>query len=194
MELAAHQRKLLGLFRSMYQVRSEDDAYIHRVAQSKDLEEARRNIFLWRLFVLERTAVLTFTLLKRRNLLEETLRAFITRHNISPFRETQAPAFLEALGSHHDSLIASVAQFELALLKVRQGDASAYVVPWSVEPHAVLNSLARDLPLEDRVPEGAYQILVSRDIPSQFQIVSVGAESVPDWTARESRKALDRDD
>jgi hypothetical protein len=173
MDLAAHQRKLLGLFRSTYQVRADDDAYIHRVAQSKDLEEGRRNIFLWRIFVLERTCVLTFTLLKRRNLLEETLNAFITHHNISPFRETQAPAFLEALSGHHDSLIASVAQFELALLRVRQGDPGSYVVPWNVEPHTILNCLARDIPLEDNVPEGAYQILVSRDLPSRFQIVSV---------------------
>jgi hypothetical protein len=40
---------------------------------------------------LERTCVLTFTLLKRRNLLQETLSAFITQHNISPFsRDTGA--------------------------------------------------------------------------------------------------------
>lgn len=173
MDLAAHQRKLLGLFRSTYQVRADDDAYIHRIAQSKDLEEGRRNIFLWRIYVLQRTCVLTFTLLKRRNLLEETLNAFIMRHNISPFRETQAPAFLEALSGHHDSLIASVAQFELALMKVRQGDPRSYVVPWNVEPHTILNSLARDIPLDDKVPEGVYQIVISRELPSQFQIAGL---------------------
>jgi hypothetical protein len=84
MDLADHQRKLLGLFRSTYQVRADDDSYIRGVAQSKDLEEARRNVFLWRIYVLERTCVLTFTLLKRRNLLKKTLNTFITRHNISP--------------------------------------------------------------------------------------------------------------
>ena len=173
MDLAAHQRKLLGLLKCTYQARADDDAYIQRVAQSKDLEEARRNIFLWRIYVLERTCVLTFTLLKRRNLLEQTLSAFITGHNISPFRETQAPAFLEALSGHDDSLIASVAQFELALMKVRQGDPGSYAVPWNVEPHAILNSLARDIPLEDEPPDGSYQILVSRDLPYRFQIVSV---------------------
>ena len=46
MDLAAHQRKLLGLFRSTYQVCGDDEAYIHKVAQSRDLEEGRRNIFL----------------------------------------------------------------------------------------------------------------------------------------------------
>ena len=172
MDLAAHQRKLLGLFRCTYQARADDDAYIQKVAQSKDLEEARRNIFLWRIYVLERTCILTFTLLKRRNLLEETLSAFIMQNNISPFRETQAPAFLESLSGHHDSLIASVAQFELALMKVRHGDPGSYAVPWNVEPHVILNSLARDIPLEAKPREGPYQILVSRDLPSRFQIVS----------------------
>jgi hypothetical protein len=173
MELAAHQRKLLGLLRSTYAGSTDDDAYIRRVAQSKDLAEAQRNIFLWRIYVLERTSALTFTLLKQRLLLEETLRAFIARHNISPFRETQAPAFLEALSGHPDSLIASVAQFELALLRVKQGDPCSYVVDWYVEPYAILNCLARDIPLKDRAPEGAYQTLVSRDLPHQFEIVVV---------------------
>src|SRR5215469_1289389 len=113
MDLATHQRKLLGLFRSTYQVRGDDEDYIHRVAQSKDLEEGRRNILLWRVWVLERTAVLTFNLLKRRHLLEEAVSAFMRQCNISPFRETQTPAFLEAMSGHADSLVASVAQFEL---------------------------------------------------------------------------------
>jgi hypothetical protein len=171
MDLATHQRKLLSLFRSNYEVRPDDDAYIQRVARSKDLEEARGNIFLWRVWVLERTAPLTFTLLKRRDLLQETVCAFIKGHNISPFRETQAPAFLGGLSDHHDSLIASVAQFELALLKVKQGDRGFYVVRWAIEPHTILNSLARGLPLEDKAPEGAYEVHISRELPSQFLIV-----------------------
>jgi hypothetical protein len=179
MDLPTHQRKLLGLFRSNYEVRPEDDAYIQRIARSKDLGEARGNIFLWRVWVLERTAPLTFNLIKRRHLLQETVCAFIKEHNISPFRETQAPAFLGALSGHHDSLIASVAQFELALLKVKQGDPGFYVVRWEVEPHTILNSLAKDLPLEDKVPEGAYEVHISRELPSLFQIVRVHGEGRP---------------
>ena len=97
MNLAEHQRKLLGLFRSTYKVRHDDDPYIRKVARSKDLAEGRRNIFLWRHWVLERTAVLTFRLLKRRQLLEPAGNAFMMQYNISPFRETQTPAFLETM-------------------------------------------------------------------------------------------------
>ena len=175
MDLAAHQRKLLGLFRSTYQVCGDDEAYIHKVAQSRDLEEGRRNIFLWRVWVLERTAVLTFNLLKRRGLVEEAVGVFMRQSNISPFRETQTPAFLEAMSGHPNSLVASVAQFELALLKVKQGDAGSYVVPWNHgEPLAILNSLAKDVPFEGSVGEGAYQILISCDLPSQFKVVALG--------------------
>jgi hypothetical protein len=171
MDLANHQRILLGLIRSNYQVRSEDDSYFHKVSRSRDLEEARGNIFLWRVYVLERACILTFTLLKQRGLLKQELDTFIRQHNISPFRETQPPDFLEALTFHKDHLIASVAQFELALWKVRQGDPASYKVAWSVEPHSILNNLAKDRPInEEIVPRGDYEILISRALPFLFQI------------------------
>jgi len=176
MDLATHQRKLLGLFRTTYQVCDDDDAYIRKVAESKDLAEGRRNISLWRIYVLERTCTLTVNLLRRRNLLGEALSNFIAKNNISPFRETQAPAFLEELTHHQDHLIASVAQFELALMKVREGSPHSYVVTWCVDPYSILNSLAKDAPLDGDVIEGTYKVMISRDIPGQFQICSAPRE------------------
>lgn len=171
MELANHQRILLGLIKSNYKLRPEDDSYFHKVSQSKDLVEARGNIFLWRVYVLERVCVLTFALLRQRNLLEQELDAFIRQHNISPFRETQPPDFLEALSSHDDQLIASVAQFEFYLWKVKQGDLGRYTVSWSVEPHTVLHDLAKNIPIDvESIPKGDYEILISRDLPRLFQI------------------------
>ncbi|MBZ5572315.1 MAG: hypothetical protein LAO09_10615 [Acidobacteriia bacterium] len=173
MDLASQQRKLLGLFKSTYQIHADDDEYIQTVAQSKHLQEAKTNIFLWRVYVLERTCALTFRLLKRLNLLEKTISAFIMECNISPFRETQAPAFLESLSNHDDRLIASVSQFELALLKIKQGDPGSYVVPWTVEPSAVLYSLANDIPLKEKAPEGAYKTVISGDFPFDFVVRNV---------------------
>jgi hypothetical protein len=170
MSLAIQQRKLLGLLRSTYDATADDDPYIRTVAGSADLLEARRNILLWRVYVLERMCPLTFELLKLRGLLETTIDAFVSQRNISPFRETQAPDFLEMLGSYTDDLVASVAQFELALTRVRDGVSEEYVIPWKVEPHSILNSLARKTPLEDGVPTGDYRIVVSRDLPSLFEI------------------------
>lgn len=170
MDLATHQRKLLGLFRGNYRPSAADVAYVHQVAQSRELQEGRRNVFLWRTWVLERTCPLVVRLLRRLDLFDSTLRAFMRHANISPYRETQAPAFLQALYDHPDPLIRSVAQFELALLKVRQGDGRTYVIPWTFDPCPILSSLANDTPLDDQVCEGNYEIVVSSVFPHQFQI------------------------
>ena len=170
MDLASHQRILLGLIRSNYQVQEDDDAYFHRVARSPDLEEARNNIFLWRVYVLERTCVLTTALLRQKRLLEPALQRFIRTHNVSLFREYQPLAFLASLARHADPLVVSVSQFELALMKVREGDAGSYSVDWEVDPHAVLAWLARGETLR-AVPEpGRYVTRVSRELFGLFEI------------------------
>jgi len=170
MDLATHQRALLGLFRGTRQPRPDDDPYVQTVARSPDLVEARRNIFLWRVYVLERSCVLTFRLLRRKGLLAEAIGRFINARNISPIRETQAPAFLETVAAHADALIAAVARFELALMKAREPGASACALEWSVDPHGVLNALARDLPLCEPIPPGAFQIIVSPELPGLFEV------------------------
>ena|SRR6185295_19753328 len=172
MQLAAHQRKLLDLIRSGRVPDRSDDPYIQRVAASDDLKEAQRNIFLWRVYVLERTAPLTFTVLKQRELLRSAIGEFIGTCNVSPFRETQAPAFLDLMSRHDDSLVASVAQFELAFLRVRQGDAGHFVVRWNFEPTTILNELARGLPVSIDAPRGDYQVVISRELPYQFKVIS----------------------
>jgi hypothetical protein len=170
MNLAAHQQILLGLIRSNYETRPEDDVYFHRVSRSKDLAEARGNVLLWRVYVLERSCPLTFELLKQRCLLKDELDGFISKQNISPFREFQAPLFLENLEGHCDHLVASVSQFELALMKVREGDTGTYVIDWTVDPHNILNALAKRLPIEERPAGARYQTRVSQDYSGIFQI------------------------
>lgn len=169
MDLASHQRILLGLIRSTYEAGAEDSPYIHAVAKSRDLEEARRNIYLWRVYVLERSCLLTMTLLRQRGQLESVLADF-TQQNLSPFRETQGPAFLDALRHHADHLTASVAGFELALLKVAKGDPCAYRVAWAIDPHPVLHSLCMNHPIDEGAPEEGYEIIVSRELPELFEI------------------------
>jgi len=171
-DLAAHQRIMLGLVRSSYRVQPDDDAYFHRVANSSDLQEARGNILFWRIYVLERTCVLTVALLRRLQRLETVLQAFMQQHNISPFREFQPLAFLASLADHPDHLVASVSQFELALMKVRNGDPACHIVSWQVEPQGVLMSLAQGTRPDTEAPAGAYTTRISRELPFLFEIQS----------------------
>jgi hypothetical protein len=170
MDLATHQRVLLGLIRSTHEVGPADDQYFRRVAASEDLKEARGNIFLWRVYVLERTCVLTVALLRQRRRLDAALQEFIRLRNISPFRELQPLAFLEFLAGDADALVVSVSQFELALMKVREGDSSSYVVQWSQEPRRILKALAENASIDDELRDGACVTRISRDLPYLFDV------------------------
>lgn len=170
MDLANHQRILLGLVRANYVVQDEDDDYYRRVAASPDLREARGNIFLWRVYVLERTCVLTVQLLRQQQLLDATLEDFICSHNVSPFREYQPLAFLESLSGHADPLVASVSQFELAMMKVREGDLTEYKVTWPLDPHDVLHCLAQGLPFHRHADPCSYVTRISHELPGLFAI------------------------
>jgi hypothetical protein len=169
-DLASHQRKLLGLMRASYEPVAGDDEYFHTVARSPDLTEARGNVYLWRVYVLERTCVLTVALLRQRQRLNVVLEAFIRQRNISPFREFQPLAFLTFLGGDTDHLVASVSQFELALTKARQGDPTCHSVRWQVDPHDVLKALALGEMIEVDPPARACVVRVSCALPRLFEI------------------------
>ena len=183
MDLANHQRILLGLMRATYAPGAADAPYYHRVAASADLREARGNVGLWRVFVLERSCVLTVALLRRRGAFEAALQAFIGQENISPFRETQAPAFLGFLAGHADPLVVSVSQFELALIKVRGGDPCRHLVDWSYDPAPILHALARDGALPEPLAPAMHRTVIDAALPYLFEINRLARDSA-NWRSK----------
>lgn len=177
MDLASHQRILLGLMRATFQPGADDASYYHRVAGSVDLQEARGNVYLWRVFVLERSCVLTVALLRQRGLLQAALQDFIRQQNISPFREYQPLAFLACLAGHAEPLVAAVSQFELALMKVRAGDPGRFAVEWPCDPAPLLHALAQGAPLPAPGRPHRYRSTVSAGLPHLFEINSVACDS-----------------
>jgi hypothetical protein len=183
MDLPRHQRILLGLMRATYRPGAADAPYYHRVAGSPDLLEARGNVYLWRVYVLERSCVMTVGLLRQGGLLEEALQAFIRQQNISPFRESQPLAFLDFLAGHEDPLVVSVSQFELALMKVREGDPGRYFVDWSYDPAPILHALAQGAPLPDTAAPELHRIEIGADLPHLFEIKRLERDSA-NWRRR----------
>jgi len=183
MDLGNHQRMLLGLMRDTYQPGDNDPPYYQRVAASPDLREARGNVHLWRIYVLERTCVLTVELLRQGAMLDETLEAFIKEKNISPFREYQPLAFLDFLAGHVDPLVVSVSQFELALMKAREGDPCHFFVDWSYDPAPILHALALHAALPDTAPPDLHRIEIGADLPQLFEINRLERDSA-NWRNR----------
>lgn len=169
MDLATHQRKLLGLVKGAYQPTRKDDPYIHAVAVSPHLKLVQQIGMLWQIYVLERSCPLTTAALKQRGRYLETVRDFTRRADTTAYRETQASDFLNQMSRHDDRLIREVAQFERALTGAKQGQQAEQAILWQHSPYVTLHALLNDLPLPDETPT-TYEVVVSAAIPDLFRV------------------------
>ena len=167
MELAHLQRALQGLIRGTYQATDDTPPYLRMVSASEHLAMVRDVVRWWRSFQAARFCVLTSTLLRRRGQFDASIDAFLRMHRISPFIEEFGAAFLVEMTTHPDGLVRSVAQFELALLKVKKGDREDHSVHWDQDPAAVLESLIKDGPLSSPAI-GVYRTVVTNRVPDLF--------------------------
>src|SRR5207245_365393 len=99
------------------------------------------------------------------------VRAFIQQVSISPFIEKLGETFLEEMSHHTDTLISSMAQFERALLKVKQGDRTQYIVEWEYDPYRLLQGVMRNTPLDEACIRGSYRTIISGDTPGLFRVI-----------------------
>ncbi|MGE0826160.1 MAG: hypothetical protein AB7G75_17090 [Candidatus Binatia bacterium] len=173
MDLAIHQRQLLGLLKGTQQITESADPYVQSVARSAHLPIVQEVIQWWREYGLEQTCPLTTTLLKRRGLFEEAVRTMGRTHLPSPFIEQLGMVFLEMLSRETDSLTASLAQFERALIQVKRGDNATYTIAWEYEPYAVLSQLLGSNGFDDSAIRGSYQTVVSHAFPELFRVVAL---------------------
>jgi hypothetical protein len=172
-DLALLQRRLLALIKGSAGVTDADEPYLHQVASSDELTLAREIVLWWRAFQVERYCVLTAAVLKRREVFDAAISDFVRTHQFSPFIETLGQAFLAAMSTHPDPLVASVASFELALVRVKQGDRATYVVDWDVEPYAVLDELLTGRRAADVETAGRYRTITSTQLPRLFEVVQI---------------------
>jgi hypothetical protein len=89
---------------------------------------------------------------------------FYHGQNVSSYVEKAGEQFLQELGGHAHPVVAALAQFELALLKVKQGDSREFTVEWDRNPDAVFACFTSGGELPS--PEAdRYRTYISRDIP-----------------------------
>jgi hypothetical protein len=132
----------------------------------------------WRIYNVQRYSVLTCQLLKRKGFFEEAIRAFAARRKLSPYVERLGAAFLDEMSHHEDVLIASVARFELALVRVKLGDPRTYVIEWEHDPEQVLEMILKGKPNDETaLSQRCSRTRVSREIPDLFEI-SYSSEAV----------------
>lgn len=168
--LTAVQRGLRELVRTG--ATASADPYLAEVAASDRLTLVRDVILWWRTLGVQRGCPLTSRLLVRRNVLDETVSRFVAARAISPYVEDLAQQFVTWLAGHEeDELQLAVASFERALMRVKRGDSSRYVVEWPAEPYAVMAALLSSEPLPGGTEEPRWTV-ISADLPRSFEVVS----------------------
>jgi len=142
-----------------------NDPYLQCVERSRELAVVREVAIWWRTYHVERTCFHTARLMNRLGLLGRAVAEFYSRAAASPFAEEVGRQFVAEMTGHSDPLVASMAQFEAALLKVREGSARRYGIEWDRNPNDVFRALEKggELPESEGMP--CYYIEVAADIP-----------------------------
>jgi hypothetical protein len=168
MELITYQRKLAGLIKGTYFPVEEDDTHLKSIASSENLVMTREIIIWWRQLSLERYCRLTTAALKQLGIFDVETQRFITHWDFSPYVEEVSQQFLEDLKSHKLALVASLANFESALIRVTQGSSAVTIIKWQHDPYAVLDAVTTGSGLHLIKATGNYETQVSADLPGLF--------------------------
>jgi hypothetical protein len=114
---------------------------------------------------LQRACIHTVRLMTRLGLLGQAVAEFRTRREASPFWEEVGRQFVAKMSEHADPLVASMAQFEAMLRKVRDGKPGRYSVEWDRNPNDVFKALEEGADLPESEGMSCYFVEVGAEIP-----------------------------
>jgi hypothetical protein len=161
--LADYQKNLRDLIKGRAGPPAGDE-HLAEVAQSPGLTLIREIAVWWRTLAVEEYCPWSTRLLRRLGIFKKTVESFYSSQNVSPYVEKAGEQFLLELSGHPHPVVAALAQFELAMLKVKQGDTQEYTVEWDRNPDGVFACVTKegDLPPAD---EDMYRTYISSEIP-----------------------------
>jgi hypothetical protein len=140
------------------------DSYLDLVEGSGELVAIREIAIWWRTYHLERTCVHTARLMRRLGLFGQAVAEFYADTAASAFAEEVGQQFVAAMSRHADPLVASMAQFEAALLKVRDGNTGRYGIEWDRNPNDVFRALEQGAELPASEEASCYYLEVAANI------------------------------
>jgi hypothetical protein len=161
--LAEYQRNLRDLIKGRAGP-PPGDRHLAEVAQSPGLTLIREIAVWWRTLAVEGYCPWSTRLLKRLGIFQQSVQEFYRGQNVSSYVEKAGEQFLLELSGHPHPVVAALARFELAILKVKQGDTAEYTVEWDRNPDAVFASFTtgHEVPVSEAY---IYRTYISREIP-----------------------------
>jgi hypothetical protein len=150
------------------------DSYMDLVESSGELAAIREIAIWWRTYHLQRTCIHTARLMRRLGLFDQAVAEFYAGTAAPPIDEEIGRQFVAAMSKHADPLVASMAQLEAALLRVRGGSAARYSIEWDRNPNDVFRALEQggELPATEGMP--CYFVEVAAKIPGMVCCTYLG--------------------
>jgi hypothetical protein len=154
---------------------AEEDAYIKHISSSSNVLLIRKIALWWRRIQIENSCVLTANILKQAGCFEMQLSAFFRDAKYSPFREEVYMQFLAYVITKEISpLIQSVAEFEMALIRLKLGEEIETSVLWHCDPYQVITGLMNNnLDTETLTEEKYYTLISYKHKKDLFSVVPV---------------------
>jgi hypothetical protein len=114
---------------------------------------------------LQGACIYTVRLMTRLGLLAQAVAHFRVNDEASPASGEVGRQFVAQMSRHADPLVASMAQFEAVLRKVRDGSAGRYGIEWDRNPNDVFKALEQgaELPSSEGMP--CYFVEIAAELP-----------------------------
>jgi hypothetical protein len=173
MNTKQHQQLILELIKEKETSSEADESYARHLKNSLELEVARDISIWWRSMQIERYCLITANYLKLTSQFNDVIKAFYRATNVSPYIERVGQSFLDYVQQSDDQLLATIANFEDKLKRVKKGDDGKYSIAWQHEPFAVLDLLIKGEPLELESIKGNYLTIIDLALENQFEVVDL---------------------
>jgi hypothetical protein len=152
------------------------DAYLQKVAGSRELAMMREITLWWRAFQLSAQCRFTSRLLKRLGRFDAVVADYFNGNATSPFAEELGRDFLVSLWEYPDPLVLAVSQFEYGFLEARAGSKEIFEVLWDRNPDLVFRALEDATEFPSAESGYLYRMQIAHALPQMFTCVR---ESVP---------------
>ena len=168
MKLAHYQRRIYQLVRGADTVGEGDPDWLKAQADHGQLALTREISDWWVAYNVEIGCVLSARLLRRLGLWQATLDEVLGSGPAIAYLPHLTDHFLCHVSTSQNELVAALARFERALIRIKNGDAGRYEIPWPVNPLLLLNALLE----EETLPEAdgnSYETVVSAEFPEGYK-------------------------
>lgn len=167
MKLRLLQTSLSALIKSRPLPQGVTNDYLREVQASNHLLLIQKIAFWWRKVQVEPYCRLSTTLLKTTGQFDVLLTGFISEKDFSSFRDEVGRQFLSYVIQKESSMLTrSVAEFELAIIRLKSGEEVQACMYWEYEPYEVIHQLLKDSLKMETLTKGLYEVSVSSDDPT----------------------------